>query len=100
MMLDNANNLLTKRQEYFKAPIPVTKLSCSIEPINEEILRGLANSLGDVNEASKDTGKKLSIMGGGQPRPRLYSAGNYRTGHLPRRGLVDLTGSQISPITL
>jgi hypothetical protein len=30
----------------------------------------------------------------------LYSAGNYRTGHLPRRGLVDFTTSQISPITL
>jgi hypothetical protein len=30
----------------------------------------------------------------------LYSAGNYRTGHLPRRGLVDFTISQISPITL
>ena len=30
----------------------------------------------------------------------LYSAGNYRTGHLPRRGLVDFTSSQISPITL
>ena len=29
----------------------------------------------------------------------LYSAGNYRTGHLPRRGLVDFTSSQISPIT-
>ena len=30
----------------------------------------------------------------------LYSAGNYRPGHLPRRGLVDFTRSQISPITL
>jgi hypothetical protein len=30
----------------------------------------------------------------------LYSAGNYRTGHLPRRGLVYFTSSQISPITL
>jgi hypothetical protein len=37
-----------------------------------------------------------------QPRTTvgLYSAGNYRTGHLPRRGLVDFTSSQISPITL
>jgi hypothetical protein len=30
----------------------------------------------------------------------LYSAGNYRIGHLPRRGLVHFTSSQISPITL
>jgi hypothetical protein len=30
----------------------------------------------------------------------LYSAGNYRNGHLPRKGLVDFTSSQISPITL
>ena len=28
----------------------------------------------------------------------LYWAGNYRTGHLPRRGLVDFRSSQISPI--
>jgi hypothetical protein len=66
MMLDNANNLLTKRQEYFKAPIPVTKLSCSIEPINEEILRGLENSLGEVNEASKNTGEKRIHNGEGK----------------------------------
>ena len=66
MMLDNANNLLTKRQEYFKAPIPVTKLSCSIEPINEEILRGLENSLGEVNKASKNTGEKRIHNGGGE----------------------------------
>ena len=25
--------------------------------------------------------------------------GNYRNGHLPRKGLVDFTSSQISPIT-
>ncbi|CAB4040975.1 E3 ubiquitin- ligase DTX3L-like [Paramuricea clavata] len=58
MMLDNANNLLTKREEYFKAPIPVAKLSYTSstgkEPINEEILRALANSLGEVNEGNKD----------------------------------------------
>ena len=62
MMLDNANNLLTKREEYFKAPIPVAKLSYTSstgeEPINEEILRGLANSLGEVNEGNKERGKK------------------------------------------
>ncbi len=64
MMLDNANNLLTKREEYFKAPIPVTKLSYSSftskEPINEEILRGLADSLGEVNERNK--GKEPVII--------------------------------------
>jgi hypothetical protein len=62
MMRDNANNLLTKREEYFKAPIPVAKLrytsSTDKEPINKEILRGLANSLGEVNEERKDTGKE------------------------------------------
>ena len=60
MMLDNANNLLTKREEYFKAPIPVAKLSytscAGMEPINEEILSGLSNSLGEVNEGNKDRG--------------------------------------------
>ncbi|CAB4025208.1 tripartite motif-containing 2-like isoform X3, partial [Paramuricea clavata] len=54
MMLDNANNLLTKREEYFKAPIHVAKLnytsSSGEEPINEEILKGLANSLGEVHK--------------------------------------------------
>ena len=62
MMLDNANNLLTNREEYFKAPIPVAKLSYTSstgeEPINEEILTGLVNSLGEVNEEKKDTGKE------------------------------------------
>ena len=62
LMLDNANNLLTKREEYFKAPIPVAKLnftsSTCKDPINEEILRGLGNSLGEVNEEGKDTGKE------------------------------------------
>jgi hypothetical protein len=71
MMLDNANNLLTNREEYFKAPIPVTKLSYSSstgkEPIDEEILSGLANSLGHVSEENKGRGKKpvLFIWGGG-----------------------------------
>jgi hypothetical protein len=68
MMLDNANNLLTDREEYFKAPIPVSNLSytsCSgKEPINKEILRGLAHSLGEVNEAIKDTGKEPVRNGG------------------------------------
>jgi hypothetical protein len=75
MMLDNANNLLTKREEYFKTSIPVAKLSYTSstckEPINEEILRGLANSLGEVNETSKDTGKKPVYNGGGRGRGGL-----------------------------
>ena len=63
MMLDNANNLLTKREEYFKAPIPVAKLNYTAacagkKPINEQILRGLVNSLGEVNEGNKGRGKK------------------------------------------
>jgi hypothetical protein len=62
MMLDNANNLLTRREEYFKAPIPVANLSYTAcagkEPINEQILTRLANGLGEVNEGNKDTGKE------------------------------------------
>ena len=54
MILDNANNLLTKRTQYFKAPIPVAKLSYSSstckQPINENVLKELANSLGEVND--------------------------------------------------
>jgi deltex-like protein len=53
MMLDNANNLLAKREEYLKAPIPVAKLGYTAhekEPINQEILRGLTATLGEVNE--------------------------------------------------
>ena len=61
MMLDNANNLLTKSQEYFKAPIPVEKLSYTAcgrnEPLKEMILRGLENSLGEVNGGNEDSGK-------------------------------------------
>jgi hypothetical protein len=74
MMLDNANNLLTNRQEYFKAHIPVAKLSYTSstgeEPIREKILRGLAKSLGEVNEASKDTGKKPVHNGCGEGKRR------------------------------
>ena len=69
MMLDNANNLLTNREEYFKAPIPVAKLSytfsSSKESINEKILTGLANSLGEVNKEKKDRGKEPVHNGGG-----------------------------------
>ena len=62
MMLDNANNLLEKREEYFKAPIPVAKLKYTVadrEPLNKDILRGLENSLGEVN-----------VGGGGKKRLR------------------------------
>ena len=62
MMLDNANNLLEKREEYFKAPIPVAKLNYTVadrEPLNKDILRGLENSLGEVN-----------VGGGGKKRLR------------------------------
>jgi hypothetical protein len=67
MMLDNANNLLTNREEYFKAPIPVATLnytsSTGKEPINEEMLRGLANTLGEVNEEREDiVGKNLFMI--------------------------------------
>ena len=59
MMLDNANNLLTKREEYFKAPVPDVKLNYSgagKQPINTS---GLENSLGEVNELrDKDKGKR------------------------------------------
>ena len=66
MMLDNANNLLTKRQEYFKAPIAVVKFSytssTSKRPINEEILTGLASSLGEVNQGNEGKGKEPVII--------------------------------------
>jgi hypothetical protein len=69
MMLDNANNLLENREEYFKAPIPVAKLSYTSstgkESINEEILRGLANSLGKVYEVNEDLGKEPVRNSGG-----------------------------------
>jgi hypothetical protein len=59
----------------------------------------------------------LYIIGARQPRPRpllgwlwqvslaglvnfRLAFGNYHNGHLPRKGLVDFTSSQISPITL
>ncbi|CAB3989845.1 tripartite motif-containing 45-like [Paramuricea clavata] len=76
MMLDNANNLLTNREEYFKAPIPVAKLnytsSTSKEPINEEILRGLANSLGEVNEEREDiVGNDMEGDGDWGPKGRV-----------------------------
>ena len=61
MMLDNANNLLAKREEYFKASIPVAKLrytACTDkEPINEKILTSVAKkALGEVSEENHDKG--------------------------------------------
>ena len=59
MMLDNANNLLTKRTEFFKAPVHVVKFNytaASREPVNKEILSGLENSLGNVSERNMDEG--------------------------------------------
>ena len=59
MMLDNANNLLEKREVYFKAPIPYANLNYTVayrEPLNKDVLRGLGNSLGEVNDGDK--GKK------------------------------------------
>ena len=64
MMLDNANNLLTKREEYFKASVPVVKLNYTglinrviKETISKEILRGLENCLGEVKQGDEDTGR-------------------------------------------
>ena len=61
MMLDNANNLLTKRQEYFVNVPTSTNLKYTATavktPINKEILRELANSLGEVNRGNEDKGK-------------------------------------------
>jgi uncharacterized protein YlaI len=53
IMLDNANNLLTKRPAYLKVPVPVAKFSCTPctgkQPLNEEIATALANCMGEVN---------------------------------------------------
>ena len=54
MMLDNANNLLAKRKKYFKASIPTAKLTYTgKEPVNEEILKELTDSLGEVHDGNK-----------------------------------------------
>ena len=64
MTLDNASNLLTKREEYFKAPIPAVKLSYTgstdhgiNEALSKEVMSGLKNSLGQVKE-KEDTGRE------------------------------------------
>ena len=70
MMLDNANNLLRKRDKYFKAPVPVVKFDYTavgkdglkIIWLNTEILSGLENSLGDVNERNMDGGKSGFLL--------------------------------------
>ena len=73
MMLDNANNLLAKREEYFKASIPAAKFRYTPytgrideEPINEKILRGMTDTLGEVVEQSEgknlETGIGMSII--------------------------------------
>ena len=64
MMLDNANSLLAKREEYFKASIPAAKLNytgCTYkEPINDDILRGLTDTLGEIDE--RNEGKNPSNL--------------------------------------
>ena len=70
MMLDNANNLLRKRDKYFKAPVPVVKFDYTavgkdglkIIWLNTEILSGLENSLGDVSERNMDGGKSGFLL--------------------------------------
>ena len=64
MMLDNANNLLTKREEYFKAPVPFAQLNYTgltnrvvKETLSKEILGGLENCLGEVKQGDEDTGR-------------------------------------------
>ena len=64
MMLDNANNLLTKREEYFKASVPVAKLNYTgltnrviKEALSKEILRGLENCSEEVKQGDEDTGR-------------------------------------------
>jgi hypothetical protein len=61
MMLNHANNLLAKREEYFKAPIPVASLTYTAftnkEPVKGELLNALANCLGEVIENNENRGK-------------------------------------------
>ena len=64
-MLENVNNLLAKREEYFKSPVPAVTLNYTgviKQPINTNISSGLENSLGEVNELrNKDKGKSLLV---------------------------------------
>ena len=71
MMLDNARSLLTHREEFFKAPIPVVKLKYTgltnravTEALSKEDLSGLKDCLGDVKETDKETGRALILHGG------------------------------------
>ena len=65
MMLDNANNLLKKRPTNLNAKVPTAPFSYTEGDaiVRKEILRGLENSLGEVNEGIKNEGKQsLCIM--------------------------------------
>ena len=59
IMLDNAKNILTKREEYFKVPVSVPKLNYTAD--KEPMI--LLSSLGKVNSGNKDDnkGKKPTV---------------------------------------
>ena len=65
MMLNNANSPLVKRKECLTEAISVADVTYNCcngkEPINDEILRRLANSLGEVNERNEEK-KKFIIV--------------------------------------
>ena len=101
MMLDNANTLLAKREEYFKAPIPVVKLhytGLTNRGIKETLLNkgilisGLENSLGEVTEISNVPPLKQPSSVDGDRLVRSYAgiAGDIQTGN-SKSFLVDET---------
>ncbi|CAB4032701.1 tripartite motif-containing 45-like [Paramuricea clavata] len=98
MILDNANNLLADREEYFKARIPDAKLSYTSsavkEPINEEILRELANSLGEVNETSKDTGSQGGKSSLNPKAPAFSIPGSRLTSPFDNAAIRNMIGGQ------
>ena len=55
MMVDNANNLLKKRPTNLNAKVPTASFSYTEHDavVRKEILRGLENSLGEVNEGKQ-----------------------------------------------
>ena len=59
MMLDNANNLLKKQPTNLNAKVPTAPFSYTERDtiVRKEILRGLENSLGEVNEGIENEGK-------------------------------------------
>ena len=84
--------------------------------MSRKVLKSWGRSLSHIFTRCWGTCAQASI-GFGQPRPRpllgwrwqvslaglvnfRLAFGNYRNGHLPRKGLVDFTSSQISLITL